>query len=87
MAGLNYTFNENGVVDVFVNGQKIDEDRIYKAALNDFLLGGGDKFPTFIGAKVTQYLGVDTDIFINYVEKMGTIKKEDVSTLRLERVE
>lgn len=87
MAGLNYTFNENGVVDVFVNGQKIDEDRIYKAALNDFLLGGGDKFPTFIGAKVTQYLGVDTDIFINYVEKIGTIKKEDVSTLRLERVE
>lgn len=87
MAGLNYTFNEKGVVDVFVNGQKIDENRIYKAALNDFLLGGGDKFPTFIGTKVTQYLGVDTDIFINYVEKIGTIKKEDVSTLRLERVE
>ncbi|MBM7698790.1 5'-nucleotidase [Kurthia huakuii] len=87
MAGLNYTFNEKGVVDVFVNGQKIDESRTYKAVLNDFLLGGGDKFPTFIGTKVTQYLGVDTDIFINYIEKTATLKKEDVATLRLERVQ
>lgn len=87
MAGLNYTFNEDGVVDVFVNGEKIDENKTYKAVLNDFLLGGGDKFPTFTQAKFVEFLGVDTDIFIDYLEKTGSIKKEDYTQLRLERVQ
>lgn len=87
MAGLNYTFNESGVVDVFVNGEKIDDNKTYKAVLNDFLLGGGDKFPTFTETKFVEYLGVDTDIFIDYIEKTGTIKKNTVTQLRLERVQ
>lgn len=87
MAGLNYTFNENGVVDVFVNGEKIDETKTYKAVLNDFLLGGGDKFPTFIDTEVVQFLGVDTDIFIDYIEKSKTIDSSSVKQLRLERVQ
>ena len=87
MAGLNYTFNENGVVDVFVNGEKIDETKTYKAVLNDFLKGGGDKFPTFIDTTVDQFLGVDTDIFINYIEKTNHIEKSSVEQLRLERVQ
>ncbi|MBQ0139551.1 MAG: bifunctional metallophosphatase/5'-nucleotidase [Kurthia sp.] len=87
MAGLNYTFNENGVVDIFVNGEKIDETKTYKAVINDFLLGGGDKFPTFIDTKVVQFLGIDTDIFIDYIEKTKTIDSSSVKQLRLERVQ
>lgn len=87
MSGLNYTFNTNGPVDIFVNGEKIDENKTYKAVLNDFLKGGGDKFPTFKDTKFVEFLGVDTDIFIDYLEDIKTVDSSTVTKLRLERVQ
>lgn len=86
MSGLNYTFNTDGVIDVFVNGEKIDPTKTYKAVINDFIMGGGDKFVTFKDAKFIEFIGVDTDIFINYIEKLKHVDSITVSSLRLERL-
>lgn len=87
MSGLNYTFNTAGVIDVFVNGEKIDPTKTYKAVINDFIMGGGDKFVTFKEAKFIEFFGVDTDIFIDYLQKVKKVDSSTVTKLRLERIQ
>ena len=86
VSGLNYTYKNDQVVDVFVNGEKIDETKTYKAVINDFLAGGGDNFPTFKSAKVISDLGLDTDAFINYLTNGKHLDSTTVTQLRLKEV-
>lgn len=87
VSGLTYTYKDKAVVDVFVNGEKIDEAKTYKAVINDFLVGGGDQFPTFKEAKVIDDLGLDTDAFIQYITNLKTVDASSVVEPRLKEVQ
>lgn len=86
VSGLTYTYKDQAVADVFINGEKIDETKTYKAVVNDFLVGGGDNFPTFKEAKVLDDLGLDTDAFIQYITNSKMVDASSVVEPRLKEV-
>lgn len=85
VAGLHYTYNSKGVVDVFIgNGtEKIKEDTTYNVVINNFLSGGKDNYPSFTKATGLKTIAIDTDIFIEYLKKIGTYDAKYVSRATL----
>lgn len=77
VAGLHYTYNENGVIDVFVGDvtstEKIDPTKTYSIIINNFLQDGGDNFTTFTKLQQEAIVGIDTDAFIDYLKDTETI--------------
>lgn len=69
---------------MFVKG----DAKTYKAVLNDFLVGGGDRFSTFTKTRIiNSYIGVDTDVFIDYITSTKEVKSATVTELHLKRVQ
>lgn len=76
VAGLKYDFTTNNdknqpykVIKVYGNdGQPIDLQKTYHVVINDFLKGGGDHFAQFKVAKQVGTAGVDSDVFVKYIE-------------------
>ncbi|TFW18479.1 bifunctional metallophosphatase/5'-nucleotidase [Massilia arenosa] len=53
-----------------LNGQPIDEKKLYRVAANNFLAEGGDGFPTFREAANSRDTGIrDIDAFTAYLQK------------------
>ena len=67
-AGLTYTHNRVAVSDVMLNGVAIDPAATYRIVTNNFLAGGGDGFPAFVGGTNVYFGGLDIDAFANYLE-------------------
>ena len=65
------------VSEVMVNGAPLEADKLYKVAVNDYILGGGDGYAALGGGKVVTNAGggnlVANDVMA-YVEKMGVVK-------------
>ena len=76
ISGLTYTYtkNENDnqafkVKNIYKkDGSLVEPNQVYRVVINDFLLGGGDGFAGFTGAKVVDTMQSDTDTFIGYIE-------------------
>lgn len=65
------------VKDIYTNaGQKLDENKTYVVATNDFLWGGGDGYTGFKGTKLIENVGVDTELFGNYFSDMASAGKD-----------
>lgn len=81
VAGLHYTYNKDGVVDVFVGetAQKIDMTKTYNLVINNYLSGGKDNYDTFKKAKNLVTIDMDTEIFIAYLEKIKTYDSNYIS--------
>ncbi|WP_010286199.1 bifunctional metallophosphatase/5'-nucleotidase [Kurthia massiliensis] len=83
VAGLHYTYNDKGVIDVFVGDEtstkKIKSSATYSVILNDFLQGGGDNFNTFKKLQNDAIVGIDTDAFIDYLKEQKTITDQYTS--------
>ncbi|AFS79678.1 bifunctional UDP-sugar hydrolase/5'-nucleotidase periplasmic precursor UshA [Gottschalkia acidurici 9a] len=63
----------NRVHDVTIKGKKLDLDRKYVLATNDFIAAGGDNYTMFKDYKIlNEYLGLD-EILTSYIEKKGKI--------------
>ncbi len=64
------------VVSVDVNGQPLEDDRLYSIAINDFMLRGGDGYEMLAGdKKITADSGdrlIANDVMA-YARKLGTI--------------
>lgn len=81
VSGLSYAFDasaEKGarVSEVMVGGAALEGDRLYKVAVNDYILGGGDGYDALGGGRIitdgpTGHL-VANDVMA-YVEKLGTV--------------
>lgn len=77
VSGLKYDFTTNDdktqpfkVTKVYGNdGKPIDLNKTYNVVINDFLKGGGDYFSQFKDAKQVATAGVDTDVFVKYIEE------------------
>ncbi|MEO6301449.1 MAG: bifunctional UDP-sugar hydrolase/5'-nucleotidase [Paracoccaceae bacterium] len=65
------------VSEVMVGGAPLEADKLYKVAVNDYNLGGGDGFTSLGGGRLINDTGagqlVANDVMA-YVEKMGTVK-------------
>lgn len=69
-----YTSRGSNVLDIYVNGKKVEDTDTYTVAIPSFLLGGGDNFGTLArgtGAKDTAL--VDSDAFVAYFKQAGTV--------------
>ncbi len=81
VSGLTFVYDPtapagNRVSEVIVGGSALNPDAIYKVAVNDYILGGGDGYGALGGGKLDPSLGghlVANDVMA-YVEKMGTVK-------------
>lgn len=81
VSGLSYVFDaaaEPGsrVSEVMVGGAPLEADKLYKVAVNDYILGGGDGYAALGGGRIvtdgpTGQL-VANDVMA-YVEKLGTV--------------
>lgn len=76
VSGLKYDFTSNDdkaqpykVTKVYTNDSKgLDLNKSYNVVINEFLKGGGDFFNQFKEAKQVGTAGVDTDVFVKYIE-------------------
>ena len=71
--GMSYTFDlskpaGSRVTAVTLNGQPIDDARVYKVATNNFTAGGGDGFTMFKDVKKLETGTLDVDVLINYLK-------------------
>lgn len=61
------------IVEVRVNGQPLQDERVYRVAMNNFLASGGDNFTAFRdGTDVVGGVG-DLDALISYLASAGTL--------------
>ncbi|MFZ1467743.1 MAG: bifunctional UDP-sugar hydrolase/5'-nucleotidase [Paracoccaceae bacterium] len=84
VSGLTYAFDisaEPGarVSEVMVGGAPLEADKVYKVAVNDYILGGGDGYAALGGGRMVTEGATGnlmaTDV-MNYIEKMGSVKVE-----------
>jgi 5'-nucleotidase / UDP-sugar diphosphatase len=81
VSGLSFAFDVSAeagkrVSEVMVDGAPLEADKLYKVAVNDFILGGGDGYAALGGGRIvtdgpTGQL-VANDV-MTYVEKLGTV--------------
>jgi 5'-nucleotidase / UDP-sugar diphosphatase len=81
VSGLSYAFDVTApagsrVSEVMVGGAALEADKLYKVAVNDYILGGGDGYDALGGGRIltdgpTGQL-VANDVMA-YVEKLGTV--------------
>lgn len=81
VSGLTYAFDASApagsrVSEVMVGGAPLEADKLYKVAVNDYILGGGDGYDALGGGRIitegpTGQL-VANDVMA-YVEKLGTV--------------
>lgn len=82
VSGVTFAFDVSApagsrVSEVMVGGAPLEADKLYKVAVNDYIVGGGDGFDALGGGRIitdgpTGQL-VANDVMA-YVEKLGTVK-------------
>jgi 2',3'-cyclic-nucleotide 2'-phosphodiesterase (5'-nucleotidase family) len=81
VSGMTFAFDASAeagarVSDVMVAGAALEADKIYKVAVNDYILGGGDGYAALGGGKLLTNAGggnlVANDVMA-YVEGLGKI--------------
>lgn len=82
VSGLTFSYDPSAeagsrVSEVMVGGTALNPDALYKVAVNDYILGGGDGYAALGGGRVLTNIGggnlVANDVMA-YVEKLGTVK-------------
>jgi 2',3'-cyclic-nucleotide 2'-phosphodiesterase (5'-nucleotidase family) len=65
------------VTEVTVAGAALDPAKVYKVAMNDYMLGGGDGYKMLKGAKQVVIEGTGAlvaKVVMDYVEKAGSVQ-------------
>ncbi|MBC7479569.1 MAG: 5'-nucleotidase C-terminal domain-containing protein [Pseudorhodobacter sp.] len=82
VSGLTFVYDPSAeagkrVSEVLVAGAPLEAAKLYKVAVNDYILGGGDGFAALGGGRMVNDTGagqlVANDVMA-YVEKLGTVK-------------
>lgn len=82
VSGLTFSYDASAeagsrVSEVMVGDTALNPDALYKVAVNDYILGGGDGYAALGGGRVLTNIGggnlVANDVMA-YVEKQGTVK-------------
>lgn len=81
VSGMTFAFDPSAdvgarVSEVMIGGAALDADKLYKVAVNDYILGGGDGYDALGGGRILTEGGtgnlVAKDV-MTYVEKAGTV--------------
>lgn len=81
VSGMTFSFDPSAdvgarVSEVMIGGAALDADKLYKVAVNDYILGGGDGYDALGGGRILTEGGtgnlVAKDVMA-YVEKAGTV--------------
>lgn len=84
VSGLTFTLDPSAeagarVSEVMVAGAPLEMEKVYKVAVNDYILGGGDGYAALGGGKMVTNAGggnlVANDVMA-HVEKLGSVKAE-----------
>ncbi|HBG25045.1 MAG: hypothetical protein A2X17_03970 [Bacteroidetes bacterium GWF2_41_61] len=68
--------------DVLIDGEQIDDSRIYRVATIDFLMSGGDNVIALKDAVAVEQTGVlIRDVMISHIEKLTQSKKRVTSSI------
>jgi 5'-nucleotidase len=75
ISGINIVLDKNyNLLDVKINGKKIDENKIYSVATSDYLLNGGDKMTFFSKSKKNTILDYKIrNVLIDYFKEVDTV--------------
>jgi 5'-nucleotidase / UDP-sugar diphosphatase len=82
VSGMTFVYDPSAepgsrVSEVMVGGAPLEADKLYKVAVNDFILGGGDGYSALGGGRLINDTGAGSFMandVMAYVEKMGTVK-------------
>jgi 2',3'-cyclic-nucleotide 2'-phosphodiesterase (5'-nucleotidase family) len=70
VSGLTYSIKGKEAIDILVNGQPVNDQAIYEAALSDYIANGGDNCDFFADCK-KKYLDVFIrDILIEHIKTL-----------------
>ena len=84
VSGMTFAFDPSAeagsrVSEVMVAGAPLEADKLYKVAVNDYILGGGDGYAALGGGRIVTD-GPTGSLVANdvmaYVEKLGKVKVE-----------
>ncbi|MCX8509944.1 MAG: 5'-nucleotidase C-terminal domain-containing protein, partial [Rhodobacteraceae bacterium] len=81
VSGMTFTFDPSAeagsrVSEVMVAGAALDADKLYKVAVNDYILGGGDGYDALGGGRILTGGGTGSLVakdVMSYIEKAGSI--------------
>lgn len=75
VSGVEMTFNKSQkrIDQIKINGKKLQEKKMYKMALPEFIALGGDKYPPL---KYTKYGFIDAQILADYFKHHPTINAD-----------
>ena len=76
VSGMTFSYDpskppKHRVEEILVNGQPLDENKIYTIAMNDFLSSGGDDYTMLANLKPVGNFGSYEDIFAKYLNEVG----------------
>ena len=86
VSGIKFTFDGdaepgNRVQKVWVGGKKLDEDKMYTVATNDFMKAGGDGYSMFEDAPIVKEAGGLEEVLMEYIENNDPVAPETESRI------
>jgi 2',3'-cyclic-nucleotide 2'-phosphodiesterase (5'-nucleotidase family) len=78
VAGIRFKYDlkrekGNRVIEMTINGEKVDKKRLYKAAVSKYLVDGGDGYTQFKEGKVFREVGELKTVIKDYLKGVGTL--------------
>ncbi|MEW9699668.1 bifunctional UDP-sugar hydrolase/5'-nucleotidase [Paenibacillus sp. SI8] len=78
VSGISYEFDGSKqagkrLVSVTKDGKPLDKEKLYKVAVNDYLVNGGDNYKEFEGAKQISRGELLRDVLAKYIKAKGTV--------------
>ncbi|MFY9499110.1 MAG: 5'-nucleotidase C-terminal domain-containing protein [Tepidanaerobacteraceae bacterium] len=86
VAGIDFSFSAdkepgNRLVEVTIGGQELDPEKMYRIAINDFMLAGGSGYTIFEKGRVLGEYGLLVDIVAEYIQNNLNINVESLVSL------
>ncbi|MBI3649513.1 MAG: 5'-nucleotidase C-terminal domain-containing protein [Acidobacteria bacterium] len=69
------------LIEAQINGEPLDDRRVYRVATNSFLAQGGDLYHTFLQTKQTDVGGLLSEIVMKYLRQHGEIQAPKMGRL------
>jgi len=74
VAGIDFTFSADKkpgkrLIEVAVGGQKLDPNKTYKLAINDFMIAGGSGYTMFENSRILGEFGSLVDIVVEFIQE------------------
>lgn len=81
VAGIKFSYDESKpegqrIIEITMDGKKLDMEKKYLVATNDFLAVGGDNYPCFKDIPTENEFGAMEEALANYIKSLGEVNYE-----------